>query len=216
MQILRPTLFLSFGLLAATACQAAGYLEDGSGAVVRSGHGDCWRTASWTPAHATLACDPALVAAPPSAVRETVPAPQPMPAPVAMPQRERMVLATDALFDFDGAELRPFGREKLDAVAKTILGAAAVDSVLVVGHTDRLGRHDYNHALSQRRAEAVKDYLVAQGITAGWIETAGRADDEPATAAGACPGKARTPQLIACLQADRRVEVEVVVHREQR
>jgi len=65
--------------------------------------------------------------------------------------------------------------------------------------------------LSMRRAEMVKSYLVdSAGIPAGKVTARGADGDDPVTKPDECPGQKRTPKLIACLQPDRRVDVEVV------
>ena len=90
------------------------------------------------------------------------------------------------------------------------LSGVQYDVITVTGHTDRIGSKAYNQKLSARRAEAVSRHLVdVAGIRAGKITTRGVGSDNPETAANACPGKKTTPALIACLQADRRVDVEV-------
>jgi OOP family OmpA-OmpF porin len=77
--------------------------------------------------------------------------------------------------------------------------------------TDRLGRPDYNQRLSLRRAEAVKAYLVSSGgFAADKVQVVGKGVSAPVTPTDACPGNKPTPKLIACLQPDRRVDVEVV------
>jgi OOP family OmpA-OmpF porin len=84
------------------------------------------------------------------------------------------------------------------------------DAIQVTGHTDRLGPHDYNMKLSVRRAEAVAAYLSqSAGIAPGRISARGVDGANPVTAAGDCKGNKPTPALVACLQPDRRVEVEV-------
>ena len=81
---------------------------------------------------------------------------------------------------------------------------------MVTGHTDRIGTHAYNLKLSTRRAEAVKTYLVeSAGIPVGKIAVKGVDGADPVTKPGDCVGKKATPKLIACLQPDRRVEIEV-------
>ena len=81
--------------------------------------------------------------------------------------------------------------------------------ILVVGHADRFGSNAYNQRLSERRAAAVKSYLLSKGIDANRIKTEGRGETQPVTKAGECLG-AKSAKVIACLQPDRRVVVEVV------
>jgi OOP family OmpA-OmpF porin len=82
--------------------------------------------------------------------------------------------------------------------------------ISVEGHTDRLGTTAYNDRLSQRRAEAVKDYLVsADGIEGSRINAVAKGESDPVTKAEDCKGSKPSARLIACLQPDRRVEIEV-------
>lgn len=129
------------------------------------------------------------------------------PAPVAAPRpREPRVLSADALFAFDKADLSPAGRRTLDDLAAELKGQGdKLRSVRIAGYTDRLGGEAYNQALSQRRAESVKAYLVAQGVPASRIsaEGFGKADQVKECADGP------RAQLIACLAPNRRVEVRI-------
>jgi OOP family OmpA-OmpF porin len=80
----------------------------------------------------------------------------------------------------------------------------------VTGHTDRIGSHTYNQKLSERRAQAVSTYLVESGgIAANKISAKGVDGASPVTQPGDCPGKKVTQALKACLQPDRRVDIEV-------
>ena len=65
-----------------------------------------------------------------------------------------------------------------------------------------------NQKLSERRAQAVKDYLVSRDIAANRINADGKGETQPVTRAGACSG-AKSAKVIACLQPDRRVHAEV-------
>ena len=123
-----------------------------------------------------------------------------------------MSFSADSLFDFDKSIVKPDGRQALERFARELQGLR-YDTVSVTGHTDRLGGHAYNLALSQRRATAVRDVLVANGVDAGRISATGVDGDRPMTTAAQCPGSKPTAQLIACLQPDRRVEVQVTATR---
>jgi OmpA-OmpF porin, OOP family len=157
-------------------------------------------------AQAPMAPAPApIVQAPPPPPPAALPPPPP-PAPSAP---MRVSLSADSLFDFDRSTLKPAGQQALDKLIGDLRGVQ-YDTIRVTGHTDRLGRHDYNMKLSTRRAEAVGAYLVqAGGIAAGKISATGVDGADPVTKAGDCKGSKPTPALIACLQPDRRVEVEV-------
>lgn len=69
--------------------------------------------------------------------------------------------------------------------------------------------------LSGRRAKAVKDYLVSKGIEANRIHAEGKSKTQPITKPGDCKGL-RGKKLIACLQPDRRVDVQVAGTKESR
>ncbi|MEO7939792.1 MAG: OmpA family protein [Burkholderiaceae bacterium] len=133
----------------------------------------------------------------------------PAPVVVAAPERKSVRFSADTLFAFDQSDVRPEGRAALDAFTRDLQGTA-FDVVIVEGHTDRLGSDAYNQKLSTRRAEAVRTYLVATGGLDGAKVTAvGRGESAPVTAAGDCVGNRASAKLLACLQPDRRVEVEV-------
>ena len=141
-------------------------------------------------------------------VRASAPAPvAPVPAPAV--STERFTLGSDALFAFDrsgSSDMSVDGREKLDQLAKGIeLHAGQVQSVRVVGYTDRLGSDSYNDALSQKRADTVKDYLASRGVDRNLIQAEGRGKRNPVAD---CTNAERNA-LIACLTANRRVEVLV-------
>jgi OOP family OmpA-OmpF porin len=214
-QLLKVSLLAALGLSAtATFAQAnpanTGYAQDSRGGVVKSGAGLCWRTGYWTPAMANAECDPDLVLKPVAApAPPPAPAPAPAPAPTPKPAAEKVTLAADTLFDFDKATLRPEGRAKLDelvAKAKDI----KLEVIIAVGHADRLGSDRYNQKLSEKRAEAVKAYIVGKGIEPNRVYTEGKGEKQPVTKPGECKGTKKTKALIACLQPDRRVEVEVI------
>jgi len=148
---------------------------------------------------------PAPVAAP---IPEPAPAPPPPPPPP--PVRQRVSFSADSLFDFAKDSVKPAGKQALDDFAAKLKGTQ-YQNIAVTGYTDRLGSHDYNMKLSMRRAESVKSYLVeSQGIPADKITAQGADGSDPVTKPDECQGEKRTAKLIACLQPDRRVDVEVV------
>jgi OmpA-OmpF porin, OOP family len=150
--------------------------------------------------------EPVFVAAAPAPAPAVAPAPPPPPPPAAP---MRVTLSADSLFDFDKSVVKPAGRQALDKLAADLRGIS-YDAIQVTGHTDRLGPHDYNQKLSERRAQAVSAYLVQSGgVPSAKISARGVDGANPVTQPGDCKGSKRTPALIACLQPDRRVEVEV-------
>ena len=153
--------------------------------------------------------EPVMAPPPPPPPVMLAQAPPPPPPPVVVPAPTKVSLSADALFGFDSASIKPEGQQLLNKMASDLSGVQ-YDVITVTGHTDRIGSKAYNDKLSARRAEAVSRYLVdVAGIRAGKITTRGVGSDNPELAADACPGKKATPKLIACLQADRRVEIEV-------
>ena len=198
---------IGFGATVAQA-QERVYVIDQRDVVARSGFDLCWRTGYWTPAAA--AKDPAGCQCDKDLIPKEVCEPAAPAAPVAgvKPSGEKITVAADALFDFDKAVLRPEGKAKLDElVAKA--GAIKLEVILVVGHTDRIGSAAYNQKLSERRAAAVKTYLVSKGIEANRVYTEGKGLTQPVTG-DKCKGKAKTKALIECLQPDRRADIEII------
>ena len=194
------------------------YLFDNNNHLVKNNYGQCWRTGYWTPAQAIVECDPDLVKKPeakPEVVAEApAPAPMPAPAPAAIPpEYEKVTLGAETLFDFNKATLRPTGKAKLDELASKLGAYTNLESVAVTGHTDRIGSDAYNHKLSHRRATTVKDYLVAKGVDSSKITAEGKGETQPVTKG--CKGNKKTKKLIACLQPDRRVEVEIATTRQK-
>ena len=211
------TLLASIGLfVAAGAAQAqtAGervYVIDQRGEVVMSGAGLCWRTGFWTPAAAAkdpagCKCDKDLI--PKEVCEPMVAKAAPAAAPAAKPSGDKITVAADALFDFNKATLRPEGKAKLDEVVAKA-GAIKLEVIIAVGHTDRIGSDAYNQKLSERRAAAVKQYLVSKGIDANRVYTEGKGKKNPVTKPDQCLGKT-SPKVIACLQPDRRVDIELI------
>jgi OOP family OmpA-OmpF porin len=158
------------------------------------------------PAPAVVEPAPVIVAAAPPPPVVVVAA---APAAVA-PARRRVSFSADSLFTFDEAVVRPEGRVALERFAQDLKGTE-FDVITVEGHTDRLGSDAYNQRLSTRRAEAVKSYLVGTGgIDGTKISAVGKSESAPVTKPGDCTGTSASTKLLACLQPDRRVEVEVV------
>jgi OOP family OmpA-OmpF porin len=146
---------------------------------------------------------PAVVVPPAPAPEPVVAAPLPPPPPPAPPApvavAEKVSFAAHALFDFDKAVLKPDGKSALDALLGKLQGMTT-EVMITVGHTDSIGSAAYNQALSLRRAEAVKRYLVASGIAESRVYTEGKGETQPAADNATAGGRAE----------NRRVTVEVV------
>jgi OOP family OmpA-OmpF porin len=148
--------------------------------------------------------------APPKAEPRAVPAPPPpkAEAPAPAPKKPAIVnLASTELFEFDKAVLTADARGKLDAeVIAKLRDISDVRYIIVNGHADRLGSPQYNQKLSEKRADAVRAYLVSKGIDASKVETLGFGKTLPVKA---CPDQKDRKGLIECLTPNRRVVVEV-------
>ena len=107
--------------------------------------------------------------APAPVVVETPPPPPPAPVPTS----EKVSFAAEALFDFDKALVKPAGMAALDDLLMKLQGMNT-EVMVTVGHTDSIGSDAYNQKLSQRRAEAVKAYIVSKGVDASRVYTEGK------------------------------------------
>ena len=201
---------MGFGAAVAQAQTAADrvYVIDQRGEVARSGTGLCWRTGFWTPAAAAkdpagCACDKDLLPKEVCEPKKAAPT-----GPMGKPASAKVTLAADALFDYDKAVLRPEGKKSLDdLVAKS--KSLNLEVIIAVGHTDRLGSDAYNQKLSEKRAAAVKTYLVSKGIEANKVFTEGKGEKQPKTGT-TCKGDKKSKALVTCLQPDRRVDIEII------
>lgn len=81
-------------------------------------------------------------------------------------------------FEFDSAVLLPEARAALIAHSEYLRGASK--SVRLEGHADERGTREYNMALGERRANAVRDFLVLQGVSSSSIETVSYGEERPA------------------------------------
>lgn len=141
----------------------------------------CWRDANWTPATAAPGCDGALAGT------------------VAPAASAKVTYNADALFDFDKSVLKPEAKASLDSLLGKIKNLK-LEVVIAVGHTDAIGTVAYNQKLSIRRANAVKKYLVSNGIEQNRIYVEGKGKSQPVADNKTKEGRAK----------NRRVEIEVV------
>jgi OOP family OmpA-OmpF porin len=182
--------------------------QNASAEPVKNSAGECWRDASWTPASAAAGCDGAIapevkkaepvkpveVAKPVEPVKTTPVVPAKVePAPVIA----QVNYGSDASFDFNKSTLKPAGKAKLDELLAKIKDAK-VESIVAVGHTDSIGSDKANQKLSEKRAEAVKAYLLSKNKALN-VKAEGKGEKEPVADNKTKAGQAK----------NRRVEVVV-------
>jgi outer membrane protein OmpA-like peptidoglycan-associated protein len=103
---------------------------------------------------------------------------------------------SDVLFDVDSATIRPSGRDTLSQMAE-VLGEYNKTAVIVQGHTDSTGTETHNQDLSERRAQAARNYLVGRGVDSQRIAALGFGESQPVA----------TNDTATDRQRNRRVEV---------
>ena len=152
---------------------------------------------------------PYVAPPPPARVIEQPPpvtvAPPPPPPPPPPARFEKVTMSATELFGFNSATLS-MPQPKLDDIAAALSADPAITDVDITGYADRLGSAKYNQQLSERRANAVRDYLAAKGIEARRLKAHGKGESNPIVT---CTDKKRA-DLIKCLEPNRRVEVEQI------
>lgn len=170
------------------------YVGDSSKHYVTDSAGRCVRTSEWSKETATKECNPELFP-------EVVEAP-PAPAAPPVPVYTKHTLSATALFDFDKAVLKPEGKKSIHDIDTDIQSSQSkVIDIKVVGYTDSIGTEAYNEQLSVRRANAVKDYMVSEGVDPGIIDVKGMGEADPVASNATAAGRAQ----------NRRVEISVAV-----
>lgn len=92
---------------------------------------------------------------------------------------EQAVVSQPSYFDFDQAELNAAAKAQLDRLVSFMDSYPAV-RIAVEGHCDQRGTREYNLALGERRANAVRNYLVSNGVSAARIQTISYGKERPA------------------------------------
>ena len=158
--------------------------------------------------------------APKPAPASPAPAPAPVPratqdiqigqgsAAAPAPKKPAVInLASTGFFEFNKATLTNEAKSTLDReVIGKLKELGQIRYINVGGHADRLGSVQYNQRLSERRAEAVRAYLVSKGADASQVETLGFGKTTPVKS---CPDQKDRKALIECLAPNRRVVVEI-------
>jgi len=175
----------AFSASGAVSAQTVDNWQSSDGHVWKNGTNElCWRDSFWTPATGIPGCDGVPVA---------------QQAPVVAPTATKVVLNADTFFDFDKSTIKPEGRQVLDQVAQQA-SSINLETLIATGHTDSIGTEAYNLKLSQRRANAVKAYLVQKGIDPNRIYVEGKGESQPIASNKTREGRAK----------NRRVEIEIV------
>lgn len=176
------------------------------GAPVKNSTNLCWRNANWTPATAHPDCDGAIkaapvVAAPVAPVAAPAPAAPRVSATIEAPKQlvTKTTYAADTFFDFDRAVIKPAGKAKLDALVLQI-NQITLEVVIATGHTDSVGSEAYNQKLGDRRAQAVRAYLISKGVDKRRVYVESRGESQPVADNKTAAGRAK----------NRRVEIEVI------
>lgn len=204
----------SAALSVSTAFAVSGpVLIDGSGKPLLDGSGSCILTSGvedpkCSPKKAEPA-KPAAPVAPPKAVEPPKPAapakpaeppkavPPPKPAAPAPVVSRTIALQAESLFDTGKHTLKPRGKSSIDGAIAQMRGMD-VETIIATGHTDNAGSDAANQKLSERRAVAVKNYMVSQGIPAAKITTLGKGESQPVATNTTAEGRAK----------NRRVDIE--------
>ena len=165
------------------------YVGDSRHHYITDSSGNCVRTSSWKAEDMTVDCG-----AEPPVAKMAVPPPAPV--------YEKMTVSAEALFDHDKSILKDDGKAALHELGDAIKakGARVVD-IDVIGHTDSDGTEEYNQALSERRAEAVRDYMVSEGVDGSIIDVSGQGESNPIASNATKEGRAE----------NRRVDIHVGV-----
>lgn len=137
----------------------------------------------------------------PMVITETRPAAPVVAAPV--PVSEKINFSAEALFDFDQSIVKQDGKNALDQMLDSLKNMNT-EVMVTVGHTDSIGNDEYNQALSIRRAEAVKAYLISRGIGADRVYTEGKGEAQPIADNTSNEGRAKNRRVIVEVVGSRR------------
>jgi len=111
---------------------------------------------------------------------------------------ERTIILDNVLFDFDKSNVKPEGAAILDRLV-AFMNENKASRVNLAGFTDNIGTEAYNQALSERRVNSVKDYVVKKGIDSSRISGQGFGESKPIADNKTAEGRAK----------NRRVEIKV-------
>lgn len=209
-------LALAMGLGASTAYANPGYVTDG-GKVIMNNYKECWKAKGGIDTKLAECGDVIEQPAPPP--------PPPMPVdgdadgdgvkdsmdrcPGTRPGAKVDAVGCEIIpnvtidlvndeFDFDSAKLKPTMESALSDLAAKIIATPGNESLTIIGHTDSTGPDAYNMKLSERRAQAVADFLADKGIARAAMTIEGKGESEPVADNKTKAGRAK----------NRRVEIQ--------
>ena len=127
---------------------------------------------------------------------QPVPEPPPPPMEEALAKVEKKIIITKKIhFEFDKAVIRPISFRILDAVVDILKTNTGIRKVRVEGHCDYKGSDAYNMRLSQRRVNAVRQYLMAHGIEGDRLVAVGYGESRPIATNETAEGRARNRRV---------------------
>lgn len=125
--------------------------------------------------------------------------------------KRELQLSSDAMFDFGKSgvqDIKAKGHQQLEQFVKLLRNEYKHQPQLVLtGYTDRIGLPEANQLLALKRAESVAQILERSGVSRNVMTIAGKGSANPLVN---CPGLTATPELVRCLQPNRRVTIEVI------
>jgi len=196
---LTAALAVSLGLSQAAQAHPthSGYLTDHGDSNISTGFGGCWKIGNWNTDKGSSTCGDKAAPAPVAKAEAPAPAPAKPAAPTyVLKSTERSHIV---YFDFNSSKV-----SDVSEIVDTVSSLSALDSISLVGHTDKIGQSGDNDVLAQKRVNAVASALQAAGVDASKIRTGARGEDAPVKT---CDGSGQA--LRDCLGANRRVEVTI-------
>ncbi|MEW5855663.1 MAG: OmpA family protein, partial [Myxococcota bacterium] len=109
--------------------------------------------------------------------------------------KERIEIKSTIHFEYNKARLLSSSSFLLDEVVDTLLKNPQIERIRIEGHTDNTGAADYNQQLSQARAEAVREYLISNGVAESRVEAVGYGDARPLAPNTTEAGRARNRRV---------------------
>lgn len=193
---------LAVGLALAVPGAQAGRLTDSTGSAVNTSYGDCWNAAGGSD-KTIESCGDVVAQPEPKASLEVVATPTAV--TITGKVMEKVTIAAAMLFAFDSAKLSDDAKAVIDERIQTLRGKARLTSAMrIEGHTDSTGPEAYNQELSQRRAQAVADYIVSQSynVKASDIEVVGMGESSPAASNDTVEGRATNRRVVIMAEGE--------------